>query len=258
MSTQRTHDTADLLLGAHECLMADDLAGADAAIQQVFRRDPTNLKARALFGLCAARAGDPETARQNAEWVLAQAPDDAIAGRTLDLLRQRTAPAQSAGPVRAAGAARPAPKHQKPSRTGPGWLRSIIFVLLGAMIFPVLFIVAVNLTSELHGGYIRESDIGGLILVLVVVGGVIGRWLAGRGRRAAPRGQVRTVKRAGSGFIRGLFRTILWLALLAGGAFAGWFVASGGGREPDAGVIGAIVGLLISQAIQVVLTPRRR
>ena len=51
---------------------------------------------------------------------------------------------------------------------------------------------------------------------------------------------------------------LIWIVLLAAGALAGYLIGSSGGRDPDNGLIGAVLGVLASQVLQVLIFRRRR
>ncbi len=113
---------------------------------------------------------------------------------------------------------------------------------------------------------------GPLLIAVLATCGVLGFVLArryirqsdkkaeskGRVKRAAEKIAVkRRTRRRGQTFPEFLGSAILWIFLLVVGGGAGWFIGSAGEDEMG-GVIGAIVGVLVSQGIQASLIKRRR
>lgn len=169
-----------------------------------------------------------------------------------------------------------------------------VAAFFGAVFAPLAAMVAWNLTADLHGAreiraerYLFEHPLyflaaaAGLVLFFVLARREIRRQ-DGRAQEALRHRQATTARqevdrevarrrkemataarklarrRRGPSLFGSLASAVLWIALLGAGGFLGYMIASGGGRDPDAGLIGAVVGVLVSQLLQVLLIKRRR
>jgi MFS family permease len=286
--TQEQRQTIDRLVeAAHAAVLAGDIDSAIHDLQEVFRLDRGNLKARALFGLCAAIKGDYPVAEQNLNYVLERDRDNAIAQLAQRQLQQRSAAPHpvppDAGGKTLAGTrpARVAGRLPVPTRMRI-LANTLVSLAFGAFLGPLLGAAVWDLTAGFHGGRAVDfgayffagppsfllSVIGALLMLLVARGRNRkirqkhggGEHASGEPRRPAARraALAGSPVRRRSGFGRGALPVVLWLPLLSAGGALGYWVGSGVGGSEGAGAIGAIFGVIVSQLIQAVAFRRRR